>query len=281
MPIRRRLASRKRGNTVKTELRALDLLEWFDRVGRECKVGEIAATLGYPQSSASRLLFELSDAGYLSYDRWKRTYRPSVRTALIGAQTLRRKFPRMPFAMLEELGRLSATPVILTGRNERELSVLHTGQDPTETCFHVGDKSALVGATSGQVILAHHDDRFINTLLRRYNTDARTPAMRIQPDSFFDRIARARRQGYLVQPLDAAVRQLGSRCRCAGKEACALNCCLAHTGPHLAAPIPSADGEDMAAIVGIPADLDESRHESFAAEVKDIISRCTSAPVAA
>ena len=69
---------------VKSAVRVIEVLEFFDAVQREASLSEIARALGYPLSSTSMLLHSLVGCGYLSQDA-KRAYRPTPRVKLLGA----------------------------------------------------------------------------------------------------------------------------------------------------------------------------------------------------
>mgnify|MGYP001048564422 CR=1 FL=1 len=267
-------AGKKSTLTVKSELRALDLLEFFDRAGRPCRVTEVAESLTFPQSSTSRLLSELATAGYLSYDRRKRTYRPTARTALLSARTVERVFPRTPVALIDALAAVSETPVLLTTRNESELNILYSSCYTAEHCFRSGERSTLVGSVSGQMILSRYDDGFIRTLLRVHNAYASGQDQRIRSDDFFARIEQARRQGYLIQPVADAVRSIGKRCWIASN--CGETCCMERCGPHLVTPVPTCDGRDVVAIVGMHAGISDEAQVEFARKVRRIIDDCMS-----
>jgi hypothetical protein len=71
--------------TVKSAVRALEVLELFDRLRREASVGEVARLLGYPLSSTSVLLATLTGRGYLQPGTVPFTYRPTLRLARLGA----------------------------------------------------------------------------------------------------------------------------------------------------------------------------------------------------
>src|SRR3546814_16884099 len=51
----------------------------------ESSAEEVRRTLGYPQSSTPILLRSLASLGYLNYEPLNRTFRPTIRVALLGA----------------------------------------------------------------------------------------------------------------------------------------------------------------------------------------------------
>ena len=70
--------------TVKSARRVLEVLELFAERRGPLTVGEVAAALAYPQSSASVLLQSLVALGYLVHDRGQRTFLPTLRVAFLG-----------------------------------------------------------------------------------------------------------------------------------------------------------------------------------------------------
>src|SRR5689334_9384430 len=71
--------------TVKSAVRAIEILEFFDRWRAPALVGTISAELGYPASSTSVLMRSLAKVGYLRYEPSARTYEPTERLPLLGS----------------------------------------------------------------------------------------------------------------------------------------------------------------------------------------------------
>lgn len=69
---------------VKSAARVLEVFEFFAGRKTPATVGEVCASLGYPQSSTSVLLKSLLTLGYLSYDSGTRRYAPSEKVARLG-----------------------------------------------------------------------------------------------------------------------------------------------------------------------------------------------------
>ena len=78
------------GRSIKSAERTLGLFELFSREQRPVTVGRVSTALGIPQPSVSMLLRNLTDLGYLEYDRSSRSYSPSIRVALLGGWINRR-----------------------------------------------------------------------------------------------------------------------------------------------------------------------------------------------
>lgn len=264
----------KRSVTTTTEIRALDVLEYLNQFGGQARVCDIAGALNFPQSSTSRLLAQLSGAGYLSYDRVRRIYRLSARAALLTAKSMPLVFgPGEPLRMMEALRQLSGGTAILTSRNQTELNIVHIEKqdETTDPCFHVGMVSPLVCSASGKVMLSNAADSFIHALIRRYNAGIGSGHERVRPEAFFASPSQVRQRGYLVHPVEAARRTIGGLCRGIESPQCATVCCLSRRAAHMVAPVRSSGGAEIAAIVGIPPELEEHHLDTFAAEAQAII----------
>lgn len=271
---RRGRASPRSHITVRSELRALEVLEYFSRVSDEGRVTEVARALGHPQSSTSRLLATLAEAGYLIHDRRRRTYCPSARVALLSIRTMSRLFGEGNLLnMLDDLAQHTSGPVLLTARNEHKLNVVHVmlPQGVPSLCYDVGNEAPLVVSASGRLILAKYSDFFIQSLVRRYNSEV--PANeRIDPKRFVEEVAEVRERGYIVYPLSDAQAMLAKQCRLT-LEGGQAQCCLAKGGPYLAAPVHTDLGDDVAVLVSLPAGTTEAEYPAHAAKVQAVIAR--------
>lgn len=81
MPRPRRVTGEQ--SAVKSAVRVLELLEFFDRIERAAPVSEIARELGWPQSSTSMLVGSLIDRGYLTSTP-DRKIQPTARVPMLG-----------------------------------------------------------------------------------------------------------------------------------------------------------------------------------------------------
>jgi DNA-binding IclR family transcriptional regulator len=191
-------AAPTRPAVVKSAGRALEILEFFDEVRREAQVAEIAARLGYPQSSTSVLLKSLAQLGYLDYDARTRTYLPTARVALLG--TWLDEGPVRDgrlIHMLEELSRATADTIILSARNGIFAHYIHVIQARTALRFHVpqGSRRLVVWSASGFALLAETDDEQIRALVRRTNAEL-APAEPIDARRVLAGVRQLREQGY-------------------------------------------------------------------------------------
>jgi DNA-binding IclR family transcriptional regulator len=69
---------------IKSAHRVLQVLDYFRQHRRPSSLKQICEALGYPQSSATVLMKNLTQLGYLSYERTTRLYFPTLRVAALG-----------------------------------------------------------------------------------------------------------------------------------------------------------------------------------------------------
>nr|AFK33041.1 putative transcription regulator [Variovorax sp. DB1] len=70
---------------VKSAFRAIEILEYFAARQKGATITEIAAALGYPQSSTSMLVGSLETMGYLAFSEKDHLFSPTLRVMLLGA----------------------------------------------------------------------------------------------------------------------------------------------------------------------------------------------------
>lgn len=76
--------ARQASNKAKIARRVVEVLEFFDEDHPEATVMDIVRRYDRPQSSTSELLSSLVELGLLHKDPYSRSYRPTVRAALLG-----------------------------------------------------------------------------------------------------------------------------------------------------------------------------------------------------
>lgn len=261
--------------TVKSDIRVLEILEYLNRIGGEARVTDVVNALNLPQSSSSRCLAALTDAGFLNYDRFRRVYSTSARAALLSSDAVTRVFGSGdPHRLLEELRRLSGQTVVMSARNDTKVHLIRVekGDGEAEPCFTVGYVSQLVRSACGRAMLSGSADTLINGLVRRYNAEVRT-ADQIHPDTVLRSVAYVREKGYLFHPTEAALETIGKRCRFSGSACPPGGCCMAKRRVDVVAPLVRTKGREVAVGVAIPPELEERHHDDYAAAVKDRIAQ--------
>lgn len=184
---------------VKSAGRVLQILEFFDEVQREARVGDIAERLGYPQSSTSVLLKSLAQLGYMEYEAKTRTYLPSPRVTLLGSWLAQGPVrDGSLFRLMEELNRETGETVILAVRNGIYAQYIRALQATNAMRLHVpvGSRRLLVWSAAGFALLAHSPEDEIRALVCRTNAEARADQKRIAPRKTLAAVAQARKSGY-------------------------------------------------------------------------------------
>ena len=160
---------------VKSAVRVLEVLEFFDITRAPACVGLVATALGFPQSSTSALLRSLVKVGYLRYDPHARTYVPTERVPLLGNWIGRSLFQGGGVLdMMERLAQRTECSVVLARRTGCQAQYVHLA-DTTHAVpdgVKIGAMLALPGCAVGQLMLAAMGDAELRRLLHRLNAEA-------------------------------------------------------------------------------------------------------------
>ena len=186
-------------NVVKSAVRTLEILEYFDDIRQPLNVAGMAAALGYPQSSAAALLRSLTAMGYLHYNRRQRTYMPTDRVPFLGSWIDPALFedgalPRLMRAIGKSTGQL----VSLSARNGDMAQYIHVLNDPAAVSHHIriGQKRPLATSAVGQVLLNAMDEKRIRRLYHRMNAYAQSPDDKIDISELLAQLSAVRKCGY-------------------------------------------------------------------------------------
>jgi DNA-binding IclR family transcriptional regulator len=189
--------------TIKSARRVLEILEYFDREHPSATVMDMSRALSYPQSSTSELLRSLTRLGYLHYNRYRRTYTPTARVALLGAWVDPTLF--RGGAVLEALDHVAAlvgeTVLLSTAANYvvQHLHVVHGASEHAIT-DHAGREESLLHSPQGRMILSSYRDMHIRSALHRLNAEEPDPERRVRINETFAELIELRKQGFVVQP---------------------------------------------------------------------------------
>jgi DNA-binding IclR family transcriptional regulator len=167
-------------NVVKSAVRAVQVLEYFDEVRRASSVAEVADHHGWPHSSASMLMRSLVSLGYLYYDANGRTYLPSMRVALLGDWIQDSIFKNGQLAdLMQQLNAETRETIVLAAQNGLHAQYLRVieGTNTLRMHLHIGTLRPLLASGTGRMLLTQMDDATIGKLVRKYNANAegRTP----------------------------------------------------------------------------------------------------------
>lgn len=184
---------------VKSAERTLALLELFSREQVPFTVGRISRELDMPQPSASMLLRNMVDLGYLEFDRTARTYSPSIRVALLGAWIDRR------FGQAGEIGehlgvlqRLSGETAFIAVQNGAlvQYVLAQTPRHPERLEVQSGQFRSLTQSAAGRALLSVMGDRELLQWVRRCNAEAPDEGWRVRERAYLGLIREIRRQGF-------------------------------------------------------------------------------------
>lgn len=181
---------------VKSAARVLEILEHFADRRQASNVGEIAAALRYPQSSASVLLHSLEALGYLSYDAERRHFMPTARVALLGSWIELGLASGAVPRVLEQIHLETRETVILAiqnGVHAQYIQVLEA-ESPVRLHLKPGVRRPLVRCAVGWVLLACKSNADISRILRRCNS-SEPPMRRMRERELLDIIDKVRRTG--------------------------------------------------------------------------------------
>jgi IclR family acetate operon transcriptional repressor len=151
---------------VKSALRAMEILEFLDRVRRDASIGEISAALGYPQSSTSALVQTLLTAGYL-VETASRCVRPTARVAALGEWIQPAVSRRAIREAMEWLGQETRQTVVLGVMEGLRLHYIDVvpGQHPMRLEIPVGTWLPLIESGMGHLLLSTLENLQIHKLI--------------------------------------------------------------------------------------------------------------------
>ncbi|PQM29490.1 hypothetical protein CVO77_00760 [Sphingopyxis lindanitolerans] len=243
-----RYESDGRGGLVKSAVRALEVLELFDDLGRRAVVTEIAEILGYPISSTSVLLQTLAACGYLDLDPRDRSYYPTARVALLGHRTSEAFVTNGPILrLMTDLSDRTGAIVILAARSGVGLKYINILQARGRNAPHIvlGSVRPLTESQGGYAILSRMREREMQRIVTRIRTQSDRPEAVPTQRQVQERIDEGRARGYFFG-VDPVVTQ----------------------GAQLATAFPDHIASEMSLIIGGPTQSIESR----VAEIVDAIS---------
>ncbi len=161
-------------------------------------MSEIAAALGYPQSSTTVLLKTLITLGYLNFDRRERLYFPTVKVTSLATGTARAlrsavSSRRCATSMRRPARRFRSTPRTISTCNMcRSCSPVHALR------FHVdeGAMRLLTQSAVGWLLMSTMPDDKIDNVIRRANIATSKAADRVKVADMMEKIRSIRQQGY-------------------------------------------------------------------------------------
>ncbi|AOH87189.1 hypothetical protein AWL63_23790 (plasmid) [Sphingomonas panacis] len=185
--------------SIKSAERTLALFELFTKRQRPLSVGRIAAELNIPQPSTSMLLSNLLQLGYISYDRFARTYTPTIRVALLGGW-INHRFDQAGglTARLKDLQRRVDETVFIGIQNGAHAQYIFNLPRDKPNGMQVvnGHVKLLTGSAVGRALLSLKSDQEILKLTHRCNAEAGEARLRVVPSDFLAIVTTVRERGY-------------------------------------------------------------------------------------
>lgn len=188
---------------IKSAYRVLEILEYFDADHRTATVMDLSRSLAYPQSSTSELLRCLTRLGYLQYNRFRRTYSPTARVALLGSWVEPTLFRGgTVLKALDGVAEAVGETVVLSTATNYVVQHLHVVEGQREDAIeeHAGGHESLLHSPQGQLILATYRDTHIKSALHRLNAEEPDPERRARIAEKVDELIALRRQGWIIAP---------------------------------------------------------------------------------
>lgn len=184
---------------VKSATRALEILEYFNRMRQPRAMSEIAVALGYPPSSATVLLKTLVTLGYLNFDRKERLYFPTSKVTALGDWVPRALFGSgRVLEALRDVHAATGETASINTRNDVYLQYIKIIQSVHALRFHVeeGTLRPLTQSAVGWLLLSTMSDDKIDNTVRRANIATPRAADRVKISDMMERVREIRQQGY-------------------------------------------------------------------------------------
>jgi IclR family transcriptional regulator, acetate operon repressor len=238
---------------VKSAIRVIEVLEFFDTVQREASLSEIALELGYPLSSTSMLLQSLVKRGYLSQGD-KRLYRLTPRVKLLGSWLSPMLDANGPVtSIMDWVGTQCQQLVVLAAPEHMQVRYIRLVQATGTVRMHVtlGSVRPLPTSGLGRLFMSKMSDDEIEHVVRLHNAGV----------------------GHEAAPLSTAVlRRELQAIRAAG---CSVSFDKVSPGAGVVAVlVPTPASETPLAIgIGAPSALIRANAANFSALLKDAVSR--------
>jgi DNA-binding IclR family transcriptional regulator len=189
---------------VGSVLRAMRLLDLFDRGQPEMSLAEFARRSGYSKSTTYRLLVTLVEAGWLERSpagAFRLTIKAfQVGSILVDSLELRREAGPIMAKMVAELDE-AVYLVVAAGTRAVCLERIDSGEGVRMVDLYVGGSQPLNLGAGPRALLAFDEDRLLPPLLEEGLT-RRTNYSLVDPTDLLDDLMETRRRGYSISDED-------------------------------------------------------------------------------
>lgn len=192
--------ARNSANKAKIARRVVEVLEFFDEEHPEATVMDIVRRYDRPQSSTSELLSSLVELGLLHKDPHARSYRPTVRAALLGAATQQSAVrDGKLLKLLDRLAAQTGLPVLLVSMVGLDAQIVAARRGTNDRLRRVGvwcggTREPLTRSAAGLMLLTTLTEVQRAPVLRRLNAEASDDA-KFVPSEMASRIAQSAQDG--------------------------------------------------------------------------------------
>lgn len=186
--------------SVKSALRALEVLEFFNANRPSASVNDIARHYNYPQSSTSELMNCLVALGYLRRDQNGRRFAPSSRVATLGAWVQPRLFRSgQLYQIMDDLAAETGCSAVLATINFARLQVVHfVGTAEAHEAVLLEDPVAsLMHKAEGLALLSTYPLEEARRLVHRLNSEV-DETVRIRQQDIIGALEAAATKGYVA-----------------------------------------------------------------------------------
>jgi DNA-binding IclR family transcriptional regulator len=183
-------------SAIKSAKRILEIFEYFAQRRQPAGVGEIAAALGYPQSSTSMLMRSLHTLKYMQYDAAQRLYRPTLRLALTSSWLREEHFSGEQLTkLMTELRDKTGGSVVLGIENDVDLQYIQVipSKMPVQLVMRIGQMRPLCRTAVGKALLARRPEALAAAIIRRINARGDGEPVPVKP--LLAELAEIRRTG--------------------------------------------------------------------------------------
>ncbi|MFC3711231.1 IclR family transcriptional regulator [Sphingoaurantiacus capsulatus] len=185
---------------VKSAARAFDVLEYFEAVCEPLSLKQVADHFAWPVSSAAALLKSMVVKGYLDYDRFTRTYMPTMRLATLGHWVSDKLFEGDEvLAVMRELQDLTGETISLGAQSDLQAQHIHVlpSRSALTVQLRPGTCRPLLRSGLGTLLLSARTDEIIDRLVRRVNIEQPDPSKRERFDEVIARVNEVRELGHV------------------------------------------------------------------------------------
>ncbi len=168
------MSAERYGGLVKSAVRVIEILEFFEAQRRPLKVSEIVDGLKLPQSSVSTLMKTLTAQGYMEFDAETRRYAPAARLAFLGHWALGGpESVEHVQGLMRVLVEETEESVLLGAQKGLFMQYLSIIESPHNLRFSLrpGLVRPLHGSGIGIMLLTQRSDEEIRRIVRRYRAE--------------------------------------------------------------------------------------------------------------